>query len=188
MKRIFAVVLMSIFLLLLNGCTESELLWSSDWDYTQRDLAINSFSQVEVCSNDLIRSSQGSFIRGYFENEKLQIVEIVIFGVLGRSIIRFYPFENAVTVIRESIRYTVPFDELIEHNREDVEFLYSTQRMVMLEDRVYDFTDENTPLVLSEDAYMLELFATALEALGIFNEASFKNAAHVKCGQIDGQI
>jgi len=54
-------------------------------------------------------STKGSSIAGYFDaSGQLQIIEIIVYGETGRWIDRFYPMQDAVAILCESIWYIVP--------------------------------------------------------------------------------
>ena len=189
MKKTLALCLAAACFLLLCGCgseSKSENLKSAPpqepwreppavaWSYGRacalRDRAMEAYRQVEVDGSGMIKSTDGSSIIGHYdENNQLQIMEITVYGETGRWIERFYPFDDAIAVACENIKYFVTFGEILERGlgltKED-EYLDAAHRMVVKDGQVYHYTGDYKPMVLSDDAYYAELYAKAAAALG----------------------
>jgi len=182
-KRIFALGFAFAFQLLLWGCTTCEspqdtpaitaittsatstkVYWR--WPYGHacalRDRAVDAYRQVEIDGNDLIQSTEGSSITGYYDEDKqLQIMEIIIYREVGRSILRFYPMKDAVAIRGETIWYTVPFCELTEEDQ----YFDGTERMSIEDGQLYYYIDEREPMYPSDNTWYAGIYAKALEAL-----------------------
>ena len=142
------------------------LYWRG-WPYgqvcAQRDLAIDTYSVREIDGSEMIRSTEGSDITGYYdENNQLQIMEIAVYGEIGRWIDRFYPMQDAVAIKSESIWYTTaPFSEVTE----DDQYHDGTARMSIEDGQLYYYIDTREPMYASDDTWYAEIYAKAVEAL-----------------------
>ena len=175
-----------IFVLFLgfSACNESELsnentspatttrgssmpLYWRGWPYgyacALRDRAIETYTQIEIDGSELIGSTEGSVIIGYYDkDEQLQIVKIAVYGETGRYTECFYPMKDAVAIKSESIRYTVPFVEVTEEDQ----YSDGTARMSIEDGKLYYYIDTGEPMYPSDNTWYAEIYAKAVEALG----------------------
>jgi len=149
--------------------TESNALplyWRG-WPYgqvcAQRDRAMDSYNKIEIDGSNLIASTEGSTISGYFDDDRqLQIMEIIIYGETGRGIDRFYPMKDAVAIKSESIWYTTaPLSEVKENDQ----YRDGTARMSIENGQLYYYFDTREPMYASDNTWYAEIYAKAVEAL-----------------------
>lgn len=124
---------------------------------------MDSYSHIEIDGSDLIQSTEGSSIIGYYdESNQLQIVEIAVYGETGRWIDRFYPMQDAVAILSESIWYTTaPFSEVTE----DDQYFDGTARMSIEDGKLYYYIDTCEPMYASDNTWYAEIYEKAVEAL-----------------------
>lgn len=182
MKKLLCICFMIILLAGISACREAETYavsittaviaepalpvhWQG-WAYgqacAQRDRAMDNYSRTETDGSDLIQSTEGSAIIGYYdESKQLQVIEITVYREIGRSILRFYPFEDAVAIKSEDVWYTAPFSEVTQEDQ----YLDGTARMSIENGQLYYYIDEREPMYLSNNTWYAEIYAKAVDAL-----------------------
>lgn len=144
MKKLL--VLCSVFIIF-AGCATTV-----NHEIEQRNQEVDIYQRVEVCANDFIVSSEGSIVVGYFKNEELRIVNITVFQSRHRVILRFYPFDNYIVMVEETIRYATdkPLEEITEED-----FIREISEQIIIT------TDDNS--------WYVEIFEQAVQALSTNN-------------------
>jgi len=177
MKKASVLSCAFLFLLLLWGCTKSEALQETlstpptassavQWrgrPYAFRDNRLDVYVRKEIEGPDFIQSSEDSLLTGYYENEQLRIIKIAVYQSRHQVILRFYPFDDDVVIIEDTIIYAT--DKPLSEIKEDDMRLDSVLQAVIKDGQVYHYIDECELMYLSDDTWYAEIYTKAVEAL-----------------------
>jgi len=173
MKKFYCFLL--IILLCFGACgtgentTEESTQASTtfDWLYggvcAHRNDMMDIYTLIEIDGSDLITSSEGSLVTGYYENQELRIVKIAVYQSRHKVFRRFYPFGNDIVITGEKIIYATG-EPLSEVTEEDLR-LDAVFRALIKDGQVYCYTDEPEPMCDPGDTWYAEIYEKAVEAL-----------------------
>ena len=179
MKKLFCLYCIVCLLAVISGCgkydvliettttvttttTSPPILWRG-WPCAFRDNRLDIYTRKEVDGSDVVTSSEGSLVTGYYERKELRIIKITVYQSRHQVILRFYPFDDAVVMISETIRYAT--DKPLYEITEDDMYLESVLQAVIKDDQVYHYINEREPMCLSDDTWYAEIYTKAVEAL-----------------------
>jgi len=111
--------------------------------------------------NTVFKSTEGSTVEAYYENKDLKILKIAIYGEMGRFKLFYYPIEDILAVVKNTIQYSQHLywdeDTLIEYP--------SQQKMIIKDGQLYYFVDSNEPMYTSDNTWYAEAYEKAVAAL-----------------------
>jgi len=128
-----------------------------------RNDRMDTYNRAEIEGSDLIMSSEGSLLTGYYENDELRIIKIAVYQSRHKVILRYYPIGDAVAIIEETIRYASgePLSEITE----DDFYLDEISQAIIKDDQLFQCIDQREPMVASDNTWYAEIYAKAVEAL-----------------------
>ena len=147
----------------LKMVTPSPTVYWRGWPYAFRENMLDVYLLKEIEDNDFIQSSEGSLVAGYYKNEELRIIKITVCQSRHQVILRFYPFNDAVVMIEEVIRYAT--DKPLHEVTEDDMRLDKVEQAIIKDGQLYYYIDEREPMYPSDNTWYAEIYAKALEAL-----------------------
>jgi hypothetical protein len=185
MKKLLWPGIAFVLLLCLPGCTKRQeflstvstaasttitttaspaVYWGYGLDCARRNRAMNTYRQAEVDGSNIFPSCDGSSVTGYYDNSnKLRIMEVIIYKSRGKSILRFYPFEQAVAIIGQEIIYAT--DAPLNEVTEDDMYLDAVSQLVIKDGKVYYYLEAFQPMLLLNSTDYAELYEKAVAAL-----------------------
>jgi len=128
-----------------------------------RNSMLDRYSLIEIEGSDLIMSSEGSSLTGYYANKELRIIKIAVYQSRHQVILRLYPFGNDVAIVSEKIIYAS--DKPLSEITEDDYFLDKVFQAVIKDGLLYEYIDDREPMHLSDNTWYAEIYAKAVEAL-----------------------
>lgn len=135
-----------------------------------RNASIKSYQVVEKDMSSLVASTQGSIAQGYYDNSKLVMLVVTIYGEMGRLIYEFFPMTNDVYAVKNNINY----NESIYMNSQPEEHTESLIKAIIHSNRTYYIISDDESLFLAKTNDFLDMYNLALKQ---FNEQKTPNPA-----------